>query len=229
MIGLWMSNLLQFVLLVDLLERRFPDQLQDIFITLSYNSILYYSKCQIWMTQWYRHILPTSPKKQINVNDLSFQDRYKRSFISNYMYIDKEDPMPEVYDIEMYTDIATQPHLKYLYYRETRTVSNPMPELSNIQFMLMEFIVNNDNIFRIQLKTDEYNYYTVGNRFGRLFCVFYVNHHLNAKLVVTPSDQLAIRLIDHEVNSVLVDVSENQHHDTCIELKKDGYTLLGSL
>jgi hypothetical protein len=58
----------------------------------------------------------------------------------------------------------------------------PMPTsyvLSNIKFMLLEIKIN-DTAYKLDLKTDKYNYYVVGNVLDKQFFIYFLkNYHLH--------------------------------------------------
>ena len=73
--------------------------------------------------------------------------------------------------------------------------------------------------YKVDLKTDEYNFYIVGNKFTKQFFQYY----LTAILKVTESVQgFSVHIIDHAVNKVELDFSDENNH---ILLEKTEYKL----
>jgi hypothetical protein len=67
------------------------------------------------------------------------------------------------------------------------------------------------------LKTDEYNFYIVGNRFTKQFFQYYLTEILK---ITESVDNFSLHIIDHEVNTVDLDFADENNH---ILLEKTGY------
>jgi hypothetical protein len=92
-------------------------------------------------------------------------------------------------------------------------------EVSDIKFLLVE-LKNDTDTYKIDLKTAEYNFYIVGNRFTKQFFQYYLTEILK---ITESVDNLRLHIIDQDVNKVELDFSgENAH----ILLEKTGYKML---
>lgn len=104
-------------------------------------------------------------------------------------------------------------------------IFNASYEQSNIQFMLLEIKLQ-DNTYKIDLKTDSYNYYIVGNILDKMFFTYYLrNYHIvdiadksNLEYMKN-SDSIFIKLIDHEVNVRELEITDKKY----ITIQKDNY------
>jgi hypothetical protein len=102
---------------------------------------------------------------------------------------------------------------------------HPMPtsyELSNIKFMLLEIKVN-DAAYKLDLKTDKYNYYVVGNVFDKQFFIYFLkNYHLHnfTNDEIDQITKLDIKIIDQNVNIKEMEITDTRF----ITIKKDEYT-----
>ena len=101
----------------------------------------------------------------------------------------------------------------------------PMPtnyELSNIKFMLLEIKIN-DAAYKLDLKTDKYNFYVVGNVFDKQFFIYFLkNYHLHnfTSDEIDQITKLDIKIIDHNVNIKEMEITDTRF----ITIKKDEYT-----
>jgi len=92
-------------------------------------------------------------------------------------------------------------------------------EVSDIKFLLIELKIGTET-YKIDLKTDAYNFYIVGNKFTKQFFQYYLTEIL--KKSDESVDDYSVHLIDHNVNSVQLDFSDENNH---ILLEKTEYKL----
>lgn len=102
---------------------------------------------------------------------------------------------------------------------------NASYEHSNIQFMLVEIKLE-DIAYKIDLKTDAYNYYIVGNILDKRFFAYYLrNYHIvdladKSKVeYMKNANSIFIKLIDHEVNVRELEITDKKY----ITIQKDNY------
>jgi hypothetical protein len=91
--------------------------------------------------------------------------------------------------------------------------------------MLTEFKVG-EKTYKIDMKTDEYNYYMIGNKFTKDFFIYYINQHLLSKYEqheIDKNERYILKIIDHDVNSMTIDFTDKNE---CILLEKNGYKLI---
>jgi hypothetical protein len=105
---------------------------------------------------------------------------------------------------------------KILYKLET---NNNQFELSDISFIAL-YLHYNDSQYHINLKTDKYNYYLVGNVINKLFLQYYINTVLNNKnFTIDDKNSYRLELMDHEVNMIYLDIED------IIIIEKNGYSI----
>lgn len=100
-------------------------------------------------------------------------------------------------------------------------------EISNFKFVLIELIIN-DKIYKIDLKTNEYNYYIVNNIIDINFLIFFLNYHLKVDGLigrysfnksVPGKKKIILKIIDQNINTHNFEIS----HSKFILIKKDTY------
>lgn len=203
--------------------------LQELGIKIAYNIIYFYSVCQIKCNQLYNFTLPYLKKYNI----FSFMpDSLETSSTSN--------PEVEIYDLitnktvfegeyseafdEMKLNnkmdkiiIISHPsciNKKILY--ELEPLNKELEE-SEISFIALYLNYNNAR-YHINLKTDKYNYYLVGNVINKLFLQYYINSALNhTNFVIDDTKPYSLELMDHEVNMIYLDIEDS------IIIEKNGY------
>ena len=213
------------LLLIDYLERTHPKKYDAFFITLSYNLIYVYSKAQIF----YMNIVKTvnkkieeTPKLLKLKNDLDLLLNQKNGTvimiecIKNGVLSDNLS-MTEC-DFALYSRLDDSKNClnKKIVYDLDESID--VYEVSDIKFLLVELKIGTDT-YKVDLKTDEYNFYIVGNRFTKQFFQYYLTEILK----VTESVQgFSVHIIDHSVNKVELDFSDENNH---ILLEKTEYKL----
>ena len=213
------------LLLCDYLERTYPKKYEDFFVTVSYNLIYVYSKAQIF----YMNIVKTvnkkieeTPKLLKLKNDLDLLLNQKNGTvimiecIKNGVLSDNLS-MTEC-DFALYSrlDDSNKCLNKKIVYDLDESID--VYEVSDIKFLLVELKIGTDT-YKVDLKTDEYNFYIVGNRFTKQFFQYYLIEILK----VTESVQgFSVHIIDHVVNKVELDFSDENNH---ILLEKTEYKL----
>jgi hypothetical protein len=101
----------------------------------------------------------------------------------------------------------------------TATEPTTMTEQSDIKFMLVELKIR-ENTYKIDLKTENYNYYLVGNKFNKQFFLYYLKQHLQIKEPINDDDKIKLKIIDHDVNALEIDFTDKNES---IILEKNGY------
>lgn len=219
-------TILLSLLLIDYIERTYPKKYEDFIVTVSYNFIYVYSKAQIF----YMNIVKTVNKKIAETpkllklkNDLDLLLNQKNDkavmieCIKNGVLSDSLS-MTEC-DFALYSRLDDSKkclNKKIVYDLDESIV---VYEVSDIKFLLVE-LKNGTNTYKIDLKTDAYNFYIVGNRFTKQFFQYYLTEIL--KKSYESVDDYSVHLIDHNVNSVELDFSDENNH---ILLEKTDYKL----
>lgn len=209
------------ILLNDFFNRKYPNEfkffcelLVETFMNISYNCIYYYSKCQLFFMNiknkfnLFIEANPTLLKIRNHINNLNI---YSSKFEKKIDYYGD-------YGFYIYNHIDNNIVNKLLFYNNG---NDPINEKSDIKFMLIEF-KNGENIYRIDLKTDKFNYYLVGNNFTKNFFIFYIKTHLNKKDELNDDNNYTLKFIDHDVNKIEIEFTDKNES---ILLEKNGYKL----
>jgi len=226
----FITNLLRAVffgyLLNDYLKSRYPKKYEEIFVTVSYNLIYVYSKAQIF----YMNIVKTvnkkieeTPKLLKLKNDLDLLLKQKNGavtmieFIKNGILTDNLS-MSEC-DFALYSrlDDSNKCLNKKIVYDLDESID--VYEVSTIKFLLVELKFGSET-YKIELKTDAYNFYIVGNRFTKKFFQYYLTEILK---ITESVDNFRLHIIDQDVNKAELDFSDE---NTNILLEKTGYKML---
>jgi hypothetical protein len=72
------------------------------------------------------------------------------------------------------------------------------------------------------LKTEEFNFYMIGNRFTKQFFIYYLTQILKISEEIKDDDKFSLKIIDHDVNTIELDFTEKNEN---IILEKTGYKL----
>jgi hypothetical protein len=225
----FITNLLRTVLfaflLNDYLKSRYPKKYDELFITFSYNLIYLYSKAQIF----YMNIVKTvnkkieeTPKLLKLKNDLDLLLNQKNGTVRMIEYIKNgilcNDLSTTDWDFALHSllDDSEKYLNKKIVYNLDESID--VYEVSDIKFLLVELKTGSET-YKIDLKTDAYNFYIVGNRFTKQFFQYYLTEILK---ITEGADDFRVHIIDHSVNEIDLDFSDENDH---ILLEKTGYKL----
>jgi hypothetical protein len=216
------------ILFADILERRYPNQCKQFIITISYNLIYYFSKLQILVMKYNKNLntfIESNPilfeiKKNIELIFSKQGTRVMRYFIKNTQLYDIQKDEHEFIILSWLRHDNKCVDNKIIYKNDNYDES--MCEYSNIKFLLVEIKIGNDISRKIDLKTDEFNYYLVGNKFTKDFFMFYLNHYLQLKYEIKDTDKITLKIIDHDVNTINLDFTDKNE---AILLGKNSYNL----
>jgi hypothetical protein len=218
------------LLFVDMLDRRFPTQIQNLMFNLSYTSIYYFSKLQIFFVK-----MKTSVNKIIENNPhllkiyqmietyISREETERvttRYVVKNsklYYLSDTNGANPDFIILSWLSDDKQCANKKIIYSKSDDML---MTDNSDIKFLLIEFKIGENQAFKIDLKTEHYNYYIVGNKFTKEFFIFYIKHYLQFNNDIKDTDKCSLKLIDHDVNKIELDFTDKNES---ILLEKTGY------
>ena len=200
--------------------------LQNFGIKIAYNIIYFYGVCQIKCNQIYNYISPylkkyyiflfisnnsevtinEEPKIEVEVFDIGtnitvFKNELDKMELDK-MELDKMEFLNPV--VILISDI----NKKILYDLEKENWNNHF-ELSNISFIALYLNYNNER-YHINLKTDKYNYYLVGNVINKFFLQYYINTVLNnSNFTIDDKKSYSLELMDHEVNMIYLDIEDS--------------------
>lgn len=208
----------------DFFDRHYPDEykifathMKNLFVNISYNSIYYCSKCQIFFMNIRNGL-------DLFIEENPLLSKIKNGINKLHIYSKKLDNNVEYYSdygfcVYNYND--NNIINKQLFYENS---DHKINEKSDIRFMLIEF-KNGENIYKIDLKTDKFNYYLVGNKFTKNFFIFYIKTHINKNSEFSDDNNYTLKFIDHDVNMVRIDFTDNNES---ILLEKNGYKITGT-
>jgi|LakMenE18May11ns_1017448.scaffolds.fasta_scaffold9706941_2 hypothetical protein len=225
----FITNLLRTVLfaflLNDYLKSRYPKKYEELFVTVSYNLIYVYSKAQIFYMNIVKSVnkkIEETPKLLKLKNDLDLLLKQKNGQVTMIECIKNgvlcNDFTETDCDFTLYSrlDDSTSCLNKKIVYDLDDSID--IYEVSTIKFLLVEFRLG-EKPYKIDLKTDTYNFYIVGNKFTKQFFQYYLTEILK---ITESADKFSLHIIDHEVNEVEIDFSDENDH---ILLEKAGYKL----
>ena len=208
----------------DFFDRHYPDEykifathMKNLFVNISYNSIYYCSKCQIFFMNIRNGLglfIEENPLLSKIKNGINKLHIYSKKCNNNVEYYSD-------YGFCVYNYNDNNIINKQLFYENS---DHKINEKSDIKFMLIEF-KNGDNTYKIDLKTDKFNYYLVGNKFTKNFFIFYIKTHINKNSEFSDDNNYTLKFIDHDVNMVGIDFT---HNDESILLEKNGYKITGT-
>ena len=72
------------------------------------------------------------------------------------------------------------------------------------------------------MKTDEFNFYLVGNSFTKQFFIYYLKQIVKSTEEIKDDDKINLKFIDHDVNTIDLDFTDKNEN---IILEKTGYKL----
>ena len=215
-------------LLNDYVKRTYPKKYEDFLVTASFNAVYAFSVIQIKIKQVQRYILNANPRLS------KLLEKYNKTFIKNTIdfvlngkvifsttILTPDIDHPKNYDFILFYDSATS-NKKIL--ESVDANKNYDYEMSDIRFMLIELKIG-DNTYKIDLKSDVYNFYVVGNCFTKKFCVYYLTEILQQCDHNNHDTKFSIKLIDHDVNAIEFDFTDKNES---ILLEKNGYKLLNT-
>lgn len=220
-------------LLNDYIKNKYPERYQNLLISLSYNFFYFLSKIQILLMKLVAKInekIEESPNLRKMKNGILLFMKSKPKLIENIEYIkngeyikanDISDNDAD-FDFILYSwlDDENEYVNKRIMYEKNDIVTSC--ELSETKFMLMEINVG-ENKYKIDLKTDRYNFYVVGNVLTKQFFIYYLKQFLKLNDLINNVDKISIKIIDDNVNIIEFDFSDKNEN---IVLEKNGYKVL---
>jgi hypothetical protein len=196
----------------------------NLIINTSYNCIYYYSKLHIFFSKVKNEFIEANPNLRYYINKINFKNNEKE--IITFVKTGKLFSTPWVEPIGDCEDydfiIKTFPNkniLRKIFYTKYE-INNIFLE-SDIKFLLIELKIG-ENIYKIDLKTENFNYYLVDNKFTKDFFIFYIRIHLNKNYELNDNDKYSLKILDHNVNNIEIDFTNKNE---CIVLEKTGYKI----
>jgi hypothetical protein len=225
------------LLLNDYIKRTFPQEHEKILINMSLKCIYIFSKFQIISFKLKNQIREFAEKKPYLKKILN--DIYK-----NEITPVTENDICQIKGISMYikyftkitdVDFVHNDNCFYILSDNINRVNNCVNkivmhtllytsenyEVSNIRFILLE-LKYKENTYKINLKSEESNYYIVNNILDKKFFIYYLNNYQVCNLTENDINNITkfdIKLIDHDVNVRELEITDNKF----IIIKKDEY------
>jgi hypothetical protein len=153
----------------------------------------------------------------------------------DYFYKSKSKPLENMENIE---HIIIKDNESFYIYSDftkldddnkcvNKKISNLYPETLNYELSRIEFIsvsLNvDDNLYKIDLKTDIYNFYIVDNILDKKFFVYYLMAHYNLKADAIMTEKMHLKIIDNNVNEIETDINKE-----FIQILKDNFLIVVS-
>lgn len=222
MIFSFINTLFISILFADMLQRRYPEQFQMILIELSFNCIYLFSKFQIIfikINNKLNQIIEENPTLLKFKNDINNILQQKSHNLENQIQNFDE------YGFKILNVYENGLINKKIVYNDDDNDNNNI-EISELKFILVEFLIGETH-YKIELKTDTFNYYLVGNKFTKDFFIFYLKHHLivndNLRENENENEKYSLNIIDNNINKLDFDFTDKNEF---IVLEKSGYKLL---
>jgi len=217
------------MLFADVLERRFPNDFKRIMIEISFNCIYAFSRLQILFSQTnilMNKYIDSNPTLSRYKNELKLYLKpvipNMNEFIRDGKPIKLYTSTDSKYDFEIISWYNTKTNCidkRIIHNKEENNID--LTEIIEFKFMLIEFKIGETKIYKINLKTDEYNYYLIGNKFTKEFFIYYLNQYLNIDEFVTDNDdKFMLKIIDQNVNTFELEFTDKNES---IELEKNEY------
>ena len=217
------------ILLNDYLKRNYPDKYQELIVSISYNLIYLYSKAQILYMNLIRVVnkkIEENPNLLKLRNDLDLLLKSKSGIITMLDYIKNGNSVNITSDTECdfmvysWLDNTKNCVNKKLVYDLKKPLS--FAEVSDVKFLLIELKFGENNSHKIDLKTNEFNFYMVGNSFTKQFFIYYLKQIVKSTEEIKDDDKINLKFIDHDVNTIDLDFTDKNEN---IILEKTGYKL----
>jgi hypothetical protein len=229
MISNLLNSFLIGILFTDLLERRFPEQFRTILTEVTFNTLYLFSKMQIYFARANKNFndyIESNPTLLKIKNDLDAIMKPKGGFVAMTEFFKNGKTLNIVETHEKNFDFAIYSWLsdnnKCINKKIIYDINEPMSieEYSCIRFMLVEIKIGENKVYKIDLKTDEYNFYIVGNKFTKDFFIYYLVNHLNVDETELNESKFSIKIIDQNVETFQMDFTDKNES---IVLAKNNY------
>lgn len=225
-----LDSILKCILIADVIERRFPNEFRNCIVETSYNLIYLYSKFEMFLSKTnckLKKIIEENPTLSKLKQDFDLLMRPEKSLMFEWVKngqlcdIISTDNNDLDFDFILFSwlnDTKKYINKKIIYDKNEGT---SLSEESEIKFILVELKIG-DIIHKVDLKTNEFNYYLVGNKFTKHFFTFYLKQYLKITQEIKDDDKITLKIIDHDVNTVELYFTDKNEY---ILLEKNGYKL----
>jgi hypothetical protein len=208
------------IILLDIIQKRYSKQFKRFIIDFSFGCIYLFSKFQIVVIR-----LNNKLNTFIDENPFLLKIKnYINKILSEINYYNITVEYENKFCIKNYVENGFT-YKKIIFDGQETT---DLFELSDIKFILLEFSIGETDYdkYKIDLKTDSFTYYLVGNKFKKDFFIFYIKNHLNINDKAIKDDKCSLKIIDPHINSVNF---EFKNENDSIMLEKNGYKLISTI
>jgi hypothetical protein len=217
-------------LITDVVERRFPVEFKNCVIEIAFYLVYLYSKLEIVLlktnyklTKFIESNFTLSKLKQyfdllIKPKTPLIYECVKDGKLCNIISTNNNES-----DFDFILFYCLSHSKKYI---NTKIIYDKneldcLTEESDIKFLLIELKIG-DTTHKIDLKTNEINYYLDGNKFTKQFFIFYLKHYLKYMEEIKVDDKFILKFIDHDVNTIEFEFTDKNEY---ILLEKNDYKL----
>lgn len=232
MISHLVNSFLLGILVADMLERRIPDEFTNTVTTIAYNVLYFFSKIQIAFGKIQNIILnfiEASPILSKIKNILSSIIKPARNTLVTYIKNGEYMALQDInkFDFVIFSWVNNEEkcfNQKIIYDLNASDCYPPYiwKEFSDVRFLLLEIVIGENNKYKVDLKTEDYNFYLVGNKFTKQFFLYYLKQILKINITINDEDTFIVNIIDQDVNKRVIDLSGK---DGYILLDKNNYTI----
>jgi hypothetical protein len=202
-----------------------------------------FSKMQIYYNKIHKFVYKSNPFliSFLNAYEKSKQNKNQQYGDGNLDFIldgkviessiikssnDVEDFQKKNCDFAIYSDYL---NLRYTNHINKKIIQFPNNsslfhyEVCDIRFLLCELIVG-DNVYKINLHSDTYNYYISNNVINKSFFIYYMQTHYEPHIIIEENvvPPFIFKILDHNVNSFEIDMINNYNN---IKFTKDSYII----
>lgn len=227
------AGIVSSLLLNDFFKKLYPDKYEEITVSVSYYLIYLYSKAQILYMNFVKLVhkkIEENPTLLKLKNDLDLLIRPKSGIVNMIECFKNGNQV----DIITNTNTAEFDFMIYSWRDETKDCVNKkviydsnedfsFSELSDIKFFLVELKIGENITHKIDLKTDEFNFYIIGNSFNKQFFLYYLKQISKISEEINDDDKFTLKIIDNNVHTIELYFTEKNES---ILLEKNEYKLL---
>jgi hypothetical protein len=226
------------LLLQDYIYRNYPEMYRELLLYLSYKLIYTYSRGQIAFNNTRVHLdafLTNVFEKYPEIHDFVKKYIVKKEeeevlldfveYILNSEQIHVEkltntmNP-PQEYDFLIVSQNSNNLCVNKRILKKIEDWDNSF-ENSDVQFVLVEInIPESYQTYKINFKTDYYNFYLVNNRIDEKFLKYFLKNYTkegdftDSNTNITDMKNITLTILDHNVNSFNINISEDYIHFT---------------
>ena len=172
-----------------IVNKKYPDFYKQVAVGIAYNFIRLYSKAELF----YRNNI-----KSLQINNIdeyiTFIDNNTSVLVLEADEVLKLEEFPD-FDFLIFQDAENNCSFSYELEEDSLEC-----EVTDYTFMLVEVVVGTET-YKLELKSDDYNYYVVGNVFDKIIVHYLLKKFYNLDDVT----QYRVKLLDHNVESIEFD------------------------